>query len=156
MPRRRHSPWRQRSSFLSSPPLPGARCCTPPLRKGGGQAPAALKALVNWCPLPVDMGKGGGVGIEDMLTGGSGLWNVVVGMTDETKTGRCKYVVNCTDSSSKGMGTAGLLYSVVDLFLMIWRRGATWASGLTDVPSLQSAPTLRAGGDLEGEALLER
>ena len=49
-----------------------------------------------------------------------------------------------------GTGTAGLFHPVVNFFLMIWRPGATWASGLTDILFLQSAPTLRAGGDLGG------
>jgi len=64
------------------------------------QGPTDLKKLVDQCSPPVGSGEDSKVDVKDMLTGGSGSWNAVKGVTVGRESVKCRYVINCAGSSS--------------------------------------------------------
>ncbi len=75
----------------------------PPGGGGGGTRlvhTRTLKDLVDGCSPPVGTGDNGKVDVTDMLTGGSGSWNAVDGVTVGIETVRCRYVINCAGGAS--------------------------------------------------------
>lgn len=67
---------------------------------GERQGPTDFKKLVDQCSPPVGTGEDSRVEVKDMLTGGSGSWNAVKGVTVGKESVKCRYVINCAGGSS--------------------------------------------------------